>query len=181
MITNPCGTVIAMLASPFTRPSRQSLLGRAARNVRQLGHVVERPGGLHILAETVLVLEHIRLEQMRKLDELLIVRRRVSPGLAWRQDGIGNSTERTRDREVEDRDGVVLTFLQLSGMNRINHLASEIQVHARANADATARPPRVEEPRIALVLIHLLPPPTPNFALQTTDDPSHDQCACKCF
>jgi len=45
------------------RPSGQSLQGRARRlQDRQLGNVVERPGGLNILAETVLVLEHIRPE-----------------------------------------------------------------------------------------------------------------------
>merc|ERR1719487_1498963 len=97
------------------------------------------------MAKTVLVLEHIRPEQMRKLDELLIVRRRVPPSLPRRQDGIWHSTQRTRDREVKDRDGVVLTLLQLSGVNRIHHLAGEIEVHARANPDASARPPGVKE------------------------------------
>jgi len=80
----------ALVGAPHPRrakPKRQLLRGGARRvEIRQLRDVEERPGSLHGFAHAVIVLVHVGLEQMRKLDELLVVRRGVSPGPPRRQD-----------------------------------------------------------------------------------------------
>jgi hypothetical protein len=110
----------------------------------------------HFVLHVLLVQRKRLLEHTRKLANLALKRSAVRPRKRRVEQLARNALDRGRDLQTERPERLVLSFLQLARVNRVDDAPRHGERAALARAVPAASPTGVDQPAVHLVLRHTL-------------------------